>query len=451
MSHNSKPGKFKGNLSPNVLNQIASLNLRGFSKATTATSWRPISFRAKPPQSPIIKHKSFTHGSTLAKTHERFIRDSSPSRDFQKQLLLTSNEKETMRTLNDRLASYLEKVRSLEEENAHMEKKIREWYDKNHPQMLPDFNDFFGEIEELQRKIFKTTMENKRLSRQVGNTRLAVEDFQNKYELEVNLRTDIEQDVKTLRFELEAIKEEVDDLDFHHQELQEDMLQKKKSNHDTINSLYNQLGARVTVEVDTPQTVNLSKLLTEIRDQYEELMENNKAEAEKWFLAKTEKLKCDVESGSSDHLPTYQGEIIELKRMVQTMDIDLQSQLSMKMALETTLAEKEASYSSQLSQIQELINQVEANLSQIRDKQEWQNEDYKTLMDVTTHLEREISTYRLLLDDQDTHPTESLPPVAKSHHKVTMKTHFYRSKLIRVLSVTEEIEHRKIVSPKGTY
>ncbi|PIO34765.1 hypothetical protein AB205_0220740 [Aquarana catesbeiana] len=183
-----------------------------------------------------------------------------------------------MRFLNDRLATYLEKVRSLEKENANLEKKIRDWYDKNHPQMLPDFSHYFAEMEELQRK--------------------------------------------------------------------------------KVNSLYSQLGARVTVEVEAPQSADLSKILSEIREQYEDLMESNKAEAEKWFLAK-------------------------------------------KMALESTIIEKKGSYSSQLSQLQQLINQVEGNLSQVRDKQERQNEDYKALMHVTTHLEREIATYQLLLEKQD--------------------------------------------------
>lgn len=43
----------------------------------------------------------------------------------------------------------------------------------------------------------------------------------------------------------------------------------------------------------------------------------------------SEELKCDVESKSSEQLPTHQSEIIELKRTVHTLEIDLQSQLSM--------------------------------------------------------------------------------------------------------------------------
>lgn len=43
----------------------------------------------------------------------------------------------------------------------------------------------------------------------------------------------------------------------------------------------------------------------------------------------SEELKCDIESKSSEQLPTQQSEIIELRRTVHTLEIDLQSQLSM--------------------------------------------------------------------------------------------------------------------------
>ncbi|XP_077314613.1 keratin, type I cytoskeletal 19-like [Lithobates pipiens] len=431
----NQTGKHKGS---NIFNQITSLSLRGFRKDNNAGTWRPISFQAKPSGSPTVtKHHSFNHGSNFGLTYSNFGKEVIHNRESKKHSLLTTNEKETMRFLNDRLATYLEKVRSVEKENANLEKKIRDWYDKNHPQTLPDFSHYFAEMEELQRKVFRSTMENTRLTRQIDNTRLAADDFHNKYEMEYKLRTEIELDLKDLRNELEKIKEEVQYLDIDHQHLQQDLLQKKKANEDKVNSLYSQLGARVTVEVETPQSADLNKILSEIREQYEDLMESNKAEAEKWFLAKSEELKCNVESKSSEQLPTHQSEIIELKRTVHTLEIDLQSQLSMKMALESTMTEKKGSYSSQLSQLQQLINQVEGNLSQVRDKQERQNDDYKALMHVTTHLEREIATYQLLLEKQDIRVPRRMQHFSEG-----------RSKPVRVVSITEEVESRKIVSPR---
>lgn len=67
--------------------------------------------------------------------------------------ILNINEKETMQILNDRLASYLDKVRSLEEENAQLERKIREWYDKQTPYTSPDFIPYFKTIEDIQNKV----------------------------------------------------------------------------------------------------------------------------------------------------------------------------------------------------------------------------------------------------------------------------------------------------------
>ena len=67
--------------------------------------------------------------------------------------LLAGSEKLTMQNLNDRLASYLEKVRALEEANGDLEVKIRDWYQKQGPGPARDYSHYFKTIEDLRDQV----------------------------------------------------------------------------------------------------------------------------------------------------------------------------------------------------------------------------------------------------------------------------------------------------------
>lgn len=63
------------------------------------------------------------------------------------------NEKATMQNLNDRLASYLDKVRSLEAANAKLEIQIREYYEKKGPAAGRDYSNYWAIINDLKDKV----------------------------------------------------------------------------------------------------------------------------------------------------------------------------------------------------------------------------------------------------------------------------------------------------------
>lgn len=67
--------------------------------------------------------------------------------------LFIGNEKMAMRNLNDRLASYLEKVRSLEQSNYKLEMQIKQWYESNVPSTSRDYSAYYKQIEELQAQV----------------------------------------------------------------------------------------------------------------------------------------------------------------------------------------------------------------------------------------------------------------------------------------------------------
>ncbi|KAM8947458.1 keratin, type I cytoskeletal 19-like [Pelodytes ibericus] len=347
------------------------------------------------------KHASIGHGGTHGgHSHNSHCSTTEGHSNWKSSGLLSINEKETMQLLNQRLSSYLEKVSSLEQENAQLERKICEWYANNSPSTFPDSSQYLRVISDLQNQISAATVENARIILQIDNARLAADDFRNKYEMELQLSNSTGADVNGLVRVLEGLNQEGGELNMEVQSLQEELQQMKNNHDEEVSCLRAQLGARVNVEMNAAPSIDLNRALSEIRDQYENLMERNLREAEYMFMQRSEELNREVMSGS-EQLQSVQTEAIELRRTLQTLEIELQSQLSMTAALECTLAETQATYGSKLAQIQSMIDNVESQLEQIRCDLERQNNEYRILMDQKTHLEMEIATYKRLLDGHD--------------------------------------------------
>ncbi|GCC39290.1 hypothetical protein chiPu_0023379 [Chiloscyllium punctatum] len=66
--------------------------------------------------------------------------------------LLLGNEKVTMQKLNERLYSYLEKVRCLEEANSKLELQIRQYYEKSTPAQR-DWTAYWVTIKDLRDQV----------------------------------------------------------------------------------------------------------------------------------------------------------------------------------------------------------------------------------------------------------------------------------------------------------
>ncbi|PWO12602.1 hypothetical protein PtrARCrB10_12156, partial [Pyrenophora tritici-repentis] len=151
---------------------------------------------------------------------------------------------------------------------------------------------------------------------------------------------------------------------------------------------------------------------------------------EAWFKAKTDELNKQV-AASTEIISTSKTEVTELRRTLQNLEIELQSQLSMKAALEGTLADTEARYSMQLQSLQMQVTGLEEQLTQLRADIENQSFAYKALLDIKTRLEMEIAEYKRLMDGE-------------------ISTGSTSSTTSKVIVVTQELRDGKVVSSSTT-
>ncbi|KFQ28712.1 Keratin, type I cytoskeletal 14, partial [Merops nubicus] len=310
--------------------------------------------------------------------------------------ILSNDEKLTMQCLNERLASYLEIVKNLEKENSQLEQLIREWYQKQGPTGTKDYSHYYGKIEDLQNQIVTAAVETNKVLLDLDNTKMTAEDFRIKYETERGLRQNVEGDINSLRPLLDSLTLSRADLEAQFESLKVEMIDLKKNHEEEMKSLQTQSSGDVNVEVNAAPGEDLLKKLNDMRQEYENIIQKNREEVEKWYGIKMEEVSQQVHS-SGQEVESSNQKISELRRDYQGLEIELQAQISTGQSLRSNLDDTERRYSMQLQQIQNLISPLEEELASIRCEMESQNQEYKMLLGIKTRLEQEIAQYRALL------------------------------------------------------
>uniref|UniRef100_A0A7N4NWP0 Keratin 23 n=1 Tax=Sarcophilus harrisii TaxID=9305 RepID=A0A7N4NWP0_SARHA len=328
-------------------------------------------------------------------------------------ILMGGNEKQTMQNLNDRLASYLEKVRSLEAANVKLENRILEWHKKRDLDMKQDYSQYEENISNLQEQIMDGKLANAKILLHIDNARMAVDDFSLKYENELSFKKDLEIEVEAFRKILDDLTIITTDLEMEVEGMRKELILMKKHHEEEMSKQHMADDIKVNVSVNSTPREDLIKILEDMRQEYELIIKNKHQDLDKWYKEQSESISQELESRTAS-VQSNKNNIHELRRTFQALEIDLQTQKNKKCALEVMLADTQSRYSCQLQDMQQIISHYEEELMQLRHDLERQNNEYKILLGIKNHLENEIATYHNLMEGEDKgyvrHSSDKGPP-----------------------------------------
>uniref|UniRef100_UPI0035902A83 keratin, type I cytoskeletal 18-like n=1 Tax=Myxine glutinosa TaxID=7769 RepID=UPI0035902A83 len=314
--------------------------------------------------------------------------------------MLLTNEKQTMQDLNDRLSSYLDKVRYLEATNLELECKIKE-FRANKCIAEREWDPCMSGIESLMYQIEEASVENSQLVLAIDNARLTAEDFRKKWEIEVSLREELETDIQDLRNLANEYCECQNTVACEVNVIQDEICYLKHSHREEIEGLrYEYANSTLNVDIDHSPNVDLSSIINDIRTQYETMISSTHYEVECLMNNKLEASQASAHQSACE-LEAMKNEANNLRCEFQSLEVEAESLHTANCTLEENLRETEERLNLELSNLAEIISSLEAEYTDVRANIERQIREYESLLNVKMQLEMEIATYQQLIAGED--------------------------------------------------
>ncbi|KAM5326191.1 LOW QUALITY PROTEIN: keratin, type II cytoskeletal 8-like [Glossophaga mutica] len=307
---------------------------------------------------------------------------------------MRSQEKEQIKSLNNRFASFINKVLSLQQQSKILETKwsLLQQQKTTHSNMD---NMIEAYISNLQWQLETLAQEKLRLGTEFGNIQ-GLEDLKNKYEGKINERTEMENKFVLIRkdvdeaymnkVELKSLLEGLtNEINFYRQLYDEKILELQSQISNTS----------MVLSMDNSRSLDLDSIIAEVKAQYKEIANHSCAEVETIYKIKYQELQA-LAGKHGDKLHCTKMEISETNRNISRIQAEINGLQGQRASLEATIKDAKQHGKLAIKNAQAKVAELEAALRAAKQDMAQQLHKYQELMNIRLARVEIVTNHKLL-------------------------------------------------------